>query len=214
MQTGNLVSTLYYAFNTNMSFIYPLISMTLFILFILIILFIRKKISMKNKINYSIFSLICLIVLSIIYLFIPRGVLVENFDISRLTSIFINTLFGVILLHSFTYFNDIIFVPTMMTNNIRMTTSLFFEYNIKKDKVVLKKFILYLLVVFAFIIGVAISFAFLVFKDNLFSISFNNFEFNQNIIYLLVIFLLSINIILYRNIKDNISTDGKYLINE
>lgn len=210
MQTGNLISIFYNAFNGNRySYIYPLISLIIFIFGILLILFLKKRIIIKKHISYNTFSIVLLLILSFLYLFIPRDLIYEGFNFSNLLSIFVNTFFGIVLLNTFTYFNDIVFVPTMMTNNIRMVTSLFFKYEEEHNKVELKKFESYLTTIISFIVGVALSFTFLSFKDQLFSINIRNFEFNQNFIYLITILLLIVNLVLCYKIKPFISIDGK-----
>lgn len=210
MQTGNLISLFYNIFNGDKySFLYPLISLITFILGILLILFLKSRIILKNRFSYNLFAIIFMIVLSVVYLFIPREIIYEGLDISKLLSILVNTIFGIILLNNFTYFKDIVFVPTMMTNNIRMLTSLFFKYEEEHNKIELKKFESYLITIVSFIFGVALSFLFLSFKDQIFLININGFEFNQNFIYLITIAFLIINIFLYLKIKPFIFINGK-----
>ncbi len=210
MQTGNLISIFYNLFNEEgYAYLYPLISLILFILDILLVLFLKKKIVLKNKIDYNYFSIILMIVIGFIYLFVPRNLFFNEFDFSKLISIFLNTFFGIVLLNTFTYFNDILFVPTMMTNNIRMLTSLFFKYENEHEKIELRKFNSYLIVILSFVIGVVLSFAFLSFKDYLFEININGFDFTQNFIYVIALIFLFINLILIRIIKKNLNLDGK-----
>lgn len=210
MQTGNLVSIFYNLFNVKgYAYLYPLISLILFILDILLVLFLKKKIVLNNKIDYNYFSIILMIVIGFIYLFIPRNLIFNEFDFSKLISIFLNTFFGIVLLNTFTYFNDILFVPTMMTNNIRMLTSLFFKYENEHEKIELRKFNSYLIVILSFVIGVVLSFAFLFFKDYLFEININGFDFTQNFIYVIALIFLFLNLILIRIIKKNLKLDGK-----
>lgn len=210
MQTGNLISIFNNVFNgSGYSYLYPLISLIIFIFGILLILFIRKIIILKKSISYNIFSIVSMLILSFLYLFIPRDIIYEGFNFSKLLSIFINTLFGIVLLNTFTYFNDVVFVPTMMTNNIRMLTSLFFKYEEEHNKIELKKFESYLITIISFILGVVISFAFLSFKDNLFQVHIKNYEFNQNFIYVIAMLLLMVNLVLCTKIKQFISIDGK-----
>ncbi len=216
MQTGNLISIIIDLYKLNLEIIYPLFSLLLFLIFIFIFTLIKEKYLKEHKHSYIKLSLILLIINSLIMVFIPRNILINlndfTLDISRLLSILFNTLFGVILLYSFTYFHHILFIPTMMSNNLRQASSLLAKALVNKNKNnELSKFKTYSIIIIFFILGALTSGGYLTYKDLIFDNLFNYQRYNQNLIYIFIFILLIIAFILYLIDRRYIKEDGELI---
>ena len=215
METGNLINVIVNLLPYSFNFIYPLYSLILFIIFIFILIIIKNKLLKNNK-NYVTISLFILLILSFILIFIPSDTsnnIDNNLNICKFIRITLNTLFGVILIFTFISFKSINYVPTMMTNNIKMATTNLSLYFINKNKSNLNTFLYYLTIILSFIIGIVIGLILIVFKDNIFSlVIFKNYEYNQNTIYVLSFMLLIILNLIYRSkLKKYLNNEGKII---
>lgn len=218
METGNLINVIVNLLPYSFNFIYPLYSLILFIIFIFILIIIKNKLLKNNK-NYVTISLFILLILSFILIFIPSNTsnnIDNNLNICKFIRITLNTLFGVILIFTFISFKSINYVPTMMTNNIKMATTNLSLYFINKNKSNLNTFLYYLTIILSFIIGIIIGLILIVFKDNIFSlVVFKNYEYNQNIIYVISFMLLIILNLIYRyKLKKYLNNEGKIIENK
>ena len=217
METGNLINVVVNLLPYSFNFIYPLYSLILFIIFIFILVIIKNKIVKKKK-NYVTYSLLILLILSFILIFIPNNITdtSNRLNICKFIRITLNTLFGVILIFTFISFKSINYVPTMMTNNIKMATTNLSLYLVNKNKSNLNTFLYYLIIIISFIVGIVIGLILIVFKDNIFRlVIFKNYEFNQNIIYVLSFILLIILNLIYRyKLKKYLNNEGNIVENK
>lgn len=165
METGNIISLIYNIVSLNgLSFIYPLTSIILFIIETILISFIKKR--AKNEVKYINISLFLLLLISFLHLFVFESsdeLTTNSFDIFKLLSVILTTSFGVILVFIFPKFNNINFVPVMMTNNIKIVSKMLGEKEVKSEKI---KFFSYLIVVLSFVLGAVISSLLYFYKDS------------------------------------------------
>ena len=215
METGNLINVVVNLLPYSFNFIYPLYSLILFIIFIFVLIIIKNKLLKNNK-NYVTISLFILLILSFILIFIPSNTsnnIDNNLNICKFIRITLNTFFGVILIFTFISFKSVNYVPTMMTNNIKMATTNLSLYLVNKNKSNLNSFLYYLIIIISFIVGIVIGLILIVFKDNIFSlVIFKNYEYNQNIIYILSFILLIILNLTYKyKLKNYLDNEGKII---
>lgn len=201
METGNIISLIYNIVSLNgLSFIYPLTSIILFIIETILISLIKKR--AKNEVKYINISLFSLLLISFLHLFVFESndeLATNSFDIFKLLSVILTTSFGVILVFIFPKFNNINFVPVMMTNNIKIVSKMLGENEVKSEKI---KFFSYLIVILSFILGAVISSLLYFYKDFIFKNTLTDYSINQNIVYLLIFILLFIVLILFNKNKE------------
>lgn len=155
METGNIVKAIYSLLNEDYFVaLESFLSISIFIIGFIFLTIIRNKFNKSNK-DYLLLSLILLLILMILMLFTPISLEEESYF--NLINISFLTMYGVILVNAFIDFNKIVFVPTMITNNIRQTATLLTEAYINKDNTKLNKGLTYLFVVTSFLIGVIIN---------------------------------------------------------
>lgn len=195
METGNLINIIDKLINYDIYFIYPLISLLTFIIASFIIGVIKRHI--KNEDRYISASLLILIFISFINLFLIRKLDYKDIFFIKVISIILNTLFGVILVFIFPKFNNISFMPVMMSNNIRIVSSLIGKID-EENKIKRRS---YLIVIISFILGIISSSLLIKFKDNIFPINSEIYLINHNIIFIFIFFLLIIVFYLYKKEK-------------
>lgn len=202
METGNIISLIYNIVSLNgLSFVYPLTSIILFIIEIILISFIKKRVI--DQVKYINFSLFLLLLISFLHLFIfenNKEIDKNSFDILKFLSVILTTSFGTILVFIFPTFNNINFVPVMMSNNIKMVSKLIGEKEIKEEGKI--KFYSYLIIIISFIFGAIISALLYYFKDYIFVNSLIDYSYNQNIVYIIIFILLFIVLILFNKNKE------------
>lgn len=195
METGNLINLIDKLINFDIYFVYPLTSLIAFIISSFVLGFIKRH--LKNEDRYISISLFILIVISFIDLFLIRKLDYKDIYFIKIISIILNTLFGVILVFIFPKFNNISFMPVMMSNNIRIVSSLIGKVN-EDDKIKRRS---YFIVIISFILGVIFSCLLIKYKDKILPINSETYLINHNIIFIFIFFLLIIVFYLYKKEK-------------
>lgn len=206
MQTGNLINIIIDIVKLDFfKSILNLISIITFLISFSIIEIIKKKI-IKNDSKMFEYGLISLIILNILIIITPKEINNDLLPFKLFEIIFLTT-YGSILLSSFKLFNNVVFVPTMMTNNTRRMIENAVDYSLSKDKNNLNAFLSYSSIIISFIVGaftsmilhVYASFDLFLIKD-IYSID------NTNIYSLIPLTLIIVDFIIYKKVftKSNI----------
>lgn len=209
MQTGNLISIIIDIVKLDFfDSILNLISLITFLISFTIIEIIKKKI-IKNDSKMFKYGLISLIILNILIIITPKEINSNLLPFKLFEIIFLTT-YGSILLSSFKLFNNVIFVPTMMTNNTRRMIENAVDYSISKNKNNLNAFLSYASIIISFIVGAFASMILHLYCPfDLFLIKDCYLIDNTNIYSLIPLFLIIIDYIIYKNIfiKYNFNTN-------
>ena len=201
MQTGNILSITTDLVQGNFhSVLINLFSLLSYIIGFIIITLVKYFLTKMKKDNF-LFQLIVLIILNILLISIPTS---NKFNIFQILEVIILSIYGVILVSSFDFFNLINFTPTMMTNNTRKSIEFGIEGLINKDKSSISKFKTYLLIIIFFIIGVVISVSLLHYvKIDALAIN-DRLTYNPNIFCFIPLINLILSLITYLKHKNSI----------
>ncbi len=156
IQTGNIVKSIINFVNGSIEEgLYDLILFLVFILGVFIFHLLNNKVFKKLRINENLINslIIGLLLMSCIFLKFDNSSIL---NVNNVVNGIMLSLIGANMLTSFKEANHILYTPTMMTNNTRKMVEHFEDGLFNKNKEKIIYCLVYLLIIIAFSLGIAI----------------------------------------------------------